>query len=215
MKKIVMLLLVAGGFFLMLAEGMGVSLRASSAGVGLEGKKMFNEKLGARVGVSMITTQNFSGSTGNDDNPLDYDFDLNMVMVSALVDYHVFGGGFHITGGLYYNGLSGEGEAMSGKDYKIGDRVYTPERLGVISIDYAPENSINPYLGIGYSNTFESGFGFVFDLGTMYMGSPDITMDADKDSMIYPSTEQDKDIEEDLADLKFYPVMSFGVSYNF
>jgi len=33
--------------------------------------------------------------------------------------------------------------------------------------------------------------------------------------MIYPTTSQEADVEEDLQNLKWYPYINFGISYKF
>ena len=86
-------------------------------------------------------------------------------------------------------------------------------------------NTFAPYAGIGFDTTFgdDDRWGFVFDLGIVFSGSPDLVIDATVNSSnptVIADFEKDKSIEiaelqDDLNDFEFWPVLSAGIVYQF
>ena len=87
-----------------------------------------------------------------------------------------------------------------------------------------PENSNwAPYIGLGYGNVVldaDKTWGFVFDIGIMWQGSPSVALSANGTKAGDSTFQQDlameeSDIQDDADVFRIYPVLSFGISYQF
>jgi len=196
-------------------SGYAVTLRAGTLGAELGLVRTISPKMNARVGFNYFSL-NQSGKTESDD-PVKYDVDLNLFAISALVDYHPFANWFRLSGGLVYNNSYVEGTGKAVKSYSVSGKVYTPDEIGTLTAKAEPSLLMTPYIGIGIGNPISDGkkLSFIMDIGMLYFGSPEVTLDADESAMIYPTTKQEADVEEDIKNLKFYPFIGIGISYQF
>jgi hypothetical protein len=82
-------------------------------------------------------------------------------------------------------------------------------------------NDFAPYAGIGFqSGFFGDRVNFAFDVGVLFQGDPDVDLDADGTLSNDPTLrarlkEEEKDIEDDLEWLGFYPVAALTVTIHF
>ncbi|MEL6962325.1 MAG: hypothetical protein AAFO01_06185 [Pseudomonadota bacterium] len=78
--------------------GLFVSPAVSTLGLGLEAGARLNDNFGLRFGGNWLGFE-YDGVEGD----LDYDADVTLASLGALVDYHPFSGGFRVSGGLRFN----------------------------------------------------------------------------------------------------------------
>ena len=105
---------------------------------------------------------------------------------------------------------------------KIGDHYYLPGEIGELS-GSVRFNNWAPYIGLGYGNAVldaDKTWGFVFDIGIMWQGSPDVDLSANGTKAEDPTFKEDlakeeTDIQGDADVFRIYPVLSFGISYQF
>lgn len=201
---------------IMHAGDFSVNIKGGTLGVGVEGEYSFNKYLGARIGGNY-----FKYSYDGETDDVNYDVDLSLRTVSALVDVHPFKGSFRISAGAFYNGNEMDATATSKDEYEIGGHTYQADQLGTLTgtVDY---KKIAPYLGLGWDTCFgkESGFGFYCDLGAVFQGSPEAELVANGPIANDPDFQKDLLIEEgklqdDLDDYKVYPFVALGLSYRF
>lgn len=58
--------------------------------------------------------------------------------------------------------------------------------------------------------------GFAVELGVLFQGAPNVTLTSTNPSVRQNDLDTEaRQIEEDLSTLKTYPVVSFGLSYQF
>ena len=197
------------------AQGTAIGIKIGTLGAGAEVTKSITDKFNLRAGADFMTLSH-SGETESAD-PVAYDFDLNMLAFSLLADYYPFNSMMRFSGGFVYNGMKIEGSGWALENYEFDSQEFTPEEIGVFTILAEPSLKFSPYVGLGFGNAVVSDkkINFILDIGIIYMGSPDITLDADENAMIYPTTEQEADVEEDLQNLKWYPIFNIGLSYKF
>lgn len=198
------------------AGDFSMNIKGGSLGVGVEGEYSINEYLGARLGANYFK---YSYDSVVDD--IDYEFDLGLRTVSALVDVHPFKGSFRVSLGAMYNGNKLDADATPAASYKIGDHQYAGTDLVTLkgTVDF---KKIAPYLGLGWDTCFgkDSGFGFYCDLGALFQGSPEAELSAVGPLANDPALQKDLALEknklqDDLDNYKVYPVVSLGVSYRF
>ena len=194
-----------------------VAAKASSLGLGAELTAGVTQTINGRLGFNAFT-YDYDGT----ESDVEYEFTLNLLTVSALLDWHPFDSGFRITGGVLYNGNDVDAEGKrTNLSYTIGDVTYTAAEIGTLTgtIDV---NSVAPYIGIGWGNAVgkDKKWSFVFDLGVIYQGSPEVALSANgtlsSDATFLTELEKERrELEDDLDSYKYYPVIAFGVSYKF
>jgi hypothetical protein len=175
-----------------------------------------------RVGYSL-----FDHDEKLEDTDVVYDGELSLRNATALLDWHVFGGGFRLSFGAV--GASTKVEVVgtpTGGTYEIGDEVFTAAEVGSLTGEIEMGNSVAPYVGIGWGNTVDAAgrITVLFDLGAVYTGSPEVTLTARCGAGIPAARcselqrEVDKEIQEikdDSADFEWWPVVSLGLAIRF
>lgn len=198
------------------AQSNSLGIKVSTLGLGLEVERSLSDSISGRIGVNYFTY----GYSGTEDD-IEYDFDLNLMSLSALLDWHPFKGSFRISGGAIYNGNDIDANAKSSETFDIGDSTYTGAELGTLKgkIDF---KDIAPYLGLGWDTSFgkNKSFGFLFELGAIYQGLPKVDLSADGPIASDPTFQnelatEEKNLQSDLDSFKVYPVIAIGLSYRF
>lgn len=206
----------AGEFYEQDIGRFAISVKAGTLGIGLEGIARINSNLNARLGVNTFE-YDYSGT----EDDIKYDFDLELLSVSTLFDWHPFSNAFRISAGGLYNQNSLDMTAKPTASYKIGDTTYTAAEVGSLAgeLDF---DDINPYIGIGWGNAVGKNkqWSFSFDLGVVYQGSPKVKLSANGslsgDAAFQTNlAREEQSLEDELEDFQFYPVISFGICYSF
>ncbi|MEA3368944.1 MAG: hypothetical protein U9Q24_01100 [Candidatus Ratteibacteria bacterium] len=198
------------------AQSNSLGVKISTLGLGLEAERSFSDSIGGRLGVNYLT-YDYSGT----EDDIEYDFELNLKSLSALLDWHPFQGSFRISGGAVFHGNTIDANAKSAETFDIGNSTYTGAQVGTLTGKIDFEN-IAPYLGIGCDTSFgkDKSFGFLFELGAIYQGSPKVALSADGPIATNAAFQnelaaEEKDLQSDLDAFKIYPVVAIGLSYRF
>ncbi|MBE9532085.1 MAG: hypothetical protein IME98_04710 [Proteobacteria bacterium] len=198
------------------AGSASIAGKVSTLGLGGEVEMAITETIGIRTGFNYYT-YSFSATEG----AINYDFDLNLSSVPIFVDYHPFKSGFRLTGGAIYNSNNFEASANYSGTIDIGGTIYTAAEVGTLTAD-VDFSSFAPYAGLGWDTTFgdDGGFGFSFDLGAMFQGSPEASftttgaLSADPGFLADLATEE-QELQDALDSFTIYPVVSVGINYRF
>ncbi len=193
------------------AQDYASALKVSSCGISLEGIRSFTKEFNARLGVSMFS-YNANNVLNNDQ--LTANGNLKLFSLSALADWFPFENNLRLTGGIVINLNKISMTMTPTKTYNSGNIVYTPAKLGNLVADIT-FNKVAPYIGIGFDNPTagSSGFGFTFDLGTFYQGSPKASLTAS--NLLKPMESESGQLQENIKWFTFYPVLAFGLTYKF
>ncbi len=199
------------------SQGPSVVLKTSALGAGVELENSFTDSIGARIGANY-----FSYDYDGEEDDIDYEFDVTLMSALAAIDWHPFKGKFRISAGAIYNGNEVEGTAKSSATYVVGDATYNASQVGTFKaeIEY---NDFAPFLGFGWDTTYgkkKSGFGFLFEVGAIYQGSPDIDLSANgslsNNATFQSNLQKEEDnLQDDLDDYKVYPFVTIGIIYRF
>ena len=208
----ILLVIPAAGF----TKNNSFAVKISTLGGGLETEMSFSDSIGGRIGVNYLT----SDYTATIDN-IEYNFELNLMSASALLDWYPFKGSFRISGGVLYNDNHLDADAKTASTYDIGGTQYTNTEVGNLKgkIDF---NDITPYFGIGWHIPLGKGerFGFLADLGVVYQGTPQADLSADGSKANDPTfrnrlQDEKEDLQSKLDGYEYYPVIGIGLSYRF
>ncbi len=186
--------------------------KVGTLGLGLEIIKPITATIGARVGINYLSVSR-SDSYGG----VDYDSDLDMQTVELLADWHPYGSKFFISAGAMINrnkinAIGAEtGTVIVGNNTFIGNAQFNTD----VKFD-----TVSPYLGVGYRKRLaKKGLSFVAEAGVLFQGSPEVKLDVQAPASA-SVTQNDVDIErqqiqDDIDDIKNWPVVSVGFFYQF
>jgi len=230
MKKIIGL-----GFGLLLfvsnvnALDFGVGVKAGTVGAGIDLSAAVTKTVNVRLSLTSVDLEGEDetitvGDTveGDIDAELDLDFGAN----ALLVDWFIFNGGFHLTGGMLRH--SGEadltGTLLSTATFDGG--TISPGDLvgGEINGELKLADSYQPYIGIGWGRKAGKGGGvsFTVDFGIVLL-DPSVELEATADpggaltqaEVNARLLEMEGDAEDELDDFEAWPILSAGVNYAF
>lgn len=214
MRRTGLMMILAGGllaFQSAQAEALGVGLKAGTQGIGAEVGMGLNDYFVARLGFN---TYNRSESRAIDG--IDYDLDAGLQSTALLLDWYPFAGIFRVSVGYVSNSTEFDLEATPANSVTIGDTTYAPQDIG--KIEGTAKFGSGPYLGIGWGNVPAEGFGVTFDVGAFSMPDPDVSYRVSNPNNQIDQADIDqeaKNIEDDLGEVDYYPVVSLGISYGF
>ncbi len=200
----------------------GIGLRAGTMGLGVDFDISLLEKLNFRLGYNGLNV-----NKDVSDTDVNYDGEIKISSFSGLLDWHVAGGGFRLTGGLVGSGpkINVVG-APSGGTYDLGNNTYTASQIGSLRGEIKLGNSAAPYLGVGWGNAVSTKHrvSFLFDLGLIYGGEPDVALTAICGAGVPAPTcaqlqvdvqREIQELKDDVSTIRWYPVISFGIGVRF
>ena len=199
--------------------GIGLGPKIGTTGIGLDLTFGITRFVNLRGGFNYGS---FTWSTGLGD--VDYDMDIDLISVPLLLDIHPFANHFRISGGLYFQpGSKATIEGTPSTATQIGAHVYTPEVIGTLTGDIEVSSTLTPYLGIGFGNsvgedqllTFMVDFGVIFQSYDVSLSSDGAGMTTKLDTFREDLKLEEENIQSDMDDFKFFPVLTFGIAYHF
>jgi hypothetical protein len=195
---------------------IGVGVRASTLGIGVDGSFALTDYLVLRVGLN-----SYEADYDTTEDNIRYDFNADLDSRHLLLDVHPFGGVFRITGGLLDNNSEFRGTGSTVGDYDINGVTYTQQEIGTLRAGFELDDR-GTYLGFGWAKSPRgTGFGFSFDVGMIKQDAPHAVLQTESGTLTgNPALQADLDAEveqlnRDLEDFDTYPVVSAGISYHF
>lgn len=213
------------------AIDVGVGVKAGINGLGLDLTVGLTKTLNLRLTTASIDIDDEDetlevgddGAEGDLDAELDFDYGATAV----LIDWHLFNGGFRLTGGLMKNNGAADLSGRLQSDIEIdGEPLSQGDIRGDIGGDVSLGDSYQPYIGIGWGRGAggDGGLSFSFDLGVALLDT-DVDFEAsvrasgpnalDQSELNRRLADLEKDAEDELEDFELWPVLAFGVNYAF
>ena len=212
------------------AIDVGIGARVGINGVGVNLGVGVSKRINLRLSASRVdiddeeetVTVGDDGAEGDIDAELEFDFGSNAV----LLDWHVFNGGFRVTAGVFKQTGAVDLSGTLQSDIVVDGQPLATDDLGEISGEVKLSDSYQPYLGIGWGRIAggKGGFSFTADIGVAML-DPEVEFDAtvntggsnglsqaDLDQRL---AEMEADAEDELDELKLWPVLSVGINYRF
>jgi len=215
-----------------------IGLKAGTLGIGLDVAMPLSDHFSLRGNVNGFT-YDFTDII-NDALPAGaVDFgtvtggDMQLLTAGILVDYFPWQTGLRLSAGAYYNANEFTITGNANTNIDIDGVTYTNGQIDSATSKLSFDN-LAPYIGLGWgSDTRTKGWGFSFDIGAMYHGTPKGELSVTKAApmvAIAPltaaatSTQIDNGVtqanteiatELDKTEYKFYPVVMIGITYSF
>lgn len=202
------------------ADNLALTLQGGTTGLGAGLAYRLTDQLSVRGSYN-----GFAYSHEETVDELEYDLDLELSTTELLLDWHPFNSGFRVTSGIVYNGtdLTGDARPTGTGTVEFGGQTFVVQDVGSVDADVDFQR-VAPYLGIGYGQPFGKRLSFSADLGVMYQGSPDATLQVRPGAGVDPLTQarleqaaadEERELEDELDQLRFYPVARIGLAYAF
>ena len=223
MRRYLARLLLAQLWFLPLAGAsavhaqVGLAVRASTLGIGGELSFRAARKLGIRLGGNYLQLSR-DATVEN----IDYRLTPHLENGTAILDFHPFGGSFHLSGGLLLNYNEGRMVARLNSNIEIGDSTYTPQQVGSLDGSVSFRKTA-PYLGLGFAG--RSRVAVLFDLGVGFTGRPVVELIGQTNLTGNAKTAFDSNVAKEQQEaqgeidshkiLRYHPVVSFGIKLSF
>ena len=196
--------------------GTAIAIGGGTLGYQVALSQSMSENLNLRI-THNAASQSFDGETDG----VDYDYDFEFSSTSLLIDWHVFGGGFRLTTGALINDNEIHAQSdINGLTLEVGDTVFTSAEVGRLEGDISFD-SYAPYLGFGWGRAISDGFSVVFDLGVVFQGQPEVSLQtvggtlSDNPLLLDEVEREEQELQEDADEFDLYPVVSLGLFYRF
>ncbi len=198
-------------------DNFWVGVKAGTLGFGAEASWRPIEWLDVRAGANFYDYDTVKSQVG-----ITYDATL------ALDTYYVTGNfrfplsPFRLTAGAFSNGNEVRMASQPAPGYDIGNTIgYLPDEVGTLQ-SVTSFDSIAPYIGAGFDFSVLDRLGLSLDFGVLLQGEPQVSLTADgslaliQDPGFLADLEAERsELENELKDLKAYPVISIGFNFNF
>ena len=219
---VVAALIVFAGTSPAVSAEVAVGARAGTLGIGPEVVFGLSQQAHLRlVGGA------YSYDTTYDATGIDYDGTFELRNALLLLDWHPGGGGFRFTagGGWNDNSLKVSAPIEEFARREIPNLPALPSGLGQVR-GSAQGDTLVPYLGLGWSRPFSGGrFGMNLDLGALYLGEPEVDLRVESPLLtgLPPAARplldaaivvEEQRLEDELADYRYRPVVSFGFTFK-
>ncbi|MGI9272062.1 MAG: hypothetical protein ACR2QT_09825 [Woeseiaceae bacterium] len=192
----------------------GLGVKAGTLGLGLEASWQPLPYLEVRVGGNSYDYEDDGTQAG-----IPYDATLGLESFYGTANFHFPISPMRLTAGLYSNGNEFVMENDELQDLNIGGITYPGAGIGTLN-STTSFGSTSPYLGIGFDFTLAGKVGMNLDLGVLWQGEPDVTLEASGALAADPGFQaalelERQDLEDEMSDFKAWPVISLGFVYKF
>ncbi len=194
---------------------IGIGISGSTRGIGVDLGIGLSQKFQLRLGGTYFQfDQDFVLDV--EGQPFDMNADVDMRSLQLLADYYPFkGSSFKLTGGLAYHlneRYSVQGAYAGEEVFSMGEIVIEGEDVGTLGVDVTYEK-LAPYAALGFGRAVPKGrVNFSFEIGSYYNSSPNVEINGT--NMFSEMNSQSEQLEQNMKDYRFYPVMMFRLGFK-
>jgi hypothetical protein len=190
------------------------SATAGTLGPGIEAGYRIDDHWGVRGSVNAL-----GGAFVYHDNKSDMPSQLLLLSTGLTADYYPYAGDFRLSGGVRLSGnrIDGKLKNLEGK-VKSGSSTVSVLIEDPLTKFTVTQNLIQPYLGAGYSFKVKDRVTLDFDLGALYTGTPDLSVQSRAGRFGFTHDQIRREVErarDRLAPFKVYPVVQVGLNFRF
>lgn len=195
-------------------DDLWLAARAGTQGLGVEATWRPVPYLDLRAGYSR-----YDYDTTRTEAGIDYDAELGLESLYATLNARIPMSPIRFSAGVVSNGNEGSFLGNSTGVYDIGGQSFNAADVGNLR-GQATFDDLAPYAGIGLDFRLLDTLGLHFDAGVMYQGDPSLVMTADGivagDPTFQAALEAERaELEAELEDFAWFPVLAVSFSYNF
>ena len=194
-----------------------VGLKAGTLGYGGEVAWKPLEWLDVRAGANFYDYEDSGAQAG-----INYDGTLALDTIYVTGNFRFLLSPFRLTAGAFANNNEVRLVSQSMPAYDLGNtQGYSAAEVGTLQ-SVASFDSISPYFGAGYDFSLMDRLGLSLDFGVLWQGEPTVTMTSNGTlalsndaGFMQDLADEGRELEDELKDMKAYPVISIGFHFNF
>lgn len=199
------------------AAPLGVGANIGTPGVGLQVSGQISSMVVLRANVDGMSL-----SRDEDYSDVSYDGKVKTLTGGLFADVHPGGGAFFVSGGAYAGERKIDLDAEPSAPVEIGGVTFTPAQVGRIT-GKASLSDFQPFLGMGFDNTFtsERGWGVRAMAGVAFSKKPKVELSAsggllsEDPAFLARLRQEEADLREDAKDVRYFPVLQVGLTRRF
>lgn len=195
-------------------NNFGLGIRAGTLGLGVEGRWKPLPLVDFRVGANAYEYEDDGNQAG-----VNYDATLDLDTVYITANFRFPVSPFRVTVGAFSNSNEFIMASADNASFNIGGVDFSAAEVGTLT-SVTSFASTSPYLGIGFDFELFGKTGLNLDLGVLWQGEPDVTLEANGlaaglvDFQSALETER-LQLEDEMSSFKAWPVISLAFVYNF
>lgn len=195
-------------------SNLGLGVKAGTLGIGVEATWRALPWLDLRAGFNRYDYDDNGSQAG-----IPYDATLALDTAYATANLRFPLSPFRLTGGVFSNGNELLLTSAAEGTYEIGGINFNAADVGTLR-SITSFSGTAPYLGVGYDFTILGQVGLNLDLGVLWQGDPEVTLNADgvlaSDPIFQSALEAERqELDDEISDYKAWPVISLGFVVNF
>ena len=195
-------------------QNVWLGARAGTLGIGIEAAWHPIPWLDLRVGANQFDYDRRGSEAG-----VSYDAELSFDNYYGTANFRFPLSPMRFTAGAYSNGNELLLTSRDAPSFEIGGTIYPAAAVGTLSSTTSFE-TLAPYVGIGFDFDVFDKVGMSLDLGVLWQGEPDVTLEADgllaNDPLFLNSLEAERqELAAEFENYKAWPVLSLGFNYKF
>lgn len=191
-------------------------VKAGTLGYGAEVSWRPIEWLDLRAGGNFLDYDDSGAQAG-----INYDATLSLNTYYLTGNFRFPLSPFRLTAGAFANNNEVRMASQEMSGYPIGDNdtPYLPAEVGTLR-SVTTFDGVAPYVGAGFDFDLFDRVGLSLDFGVLWQGDPMVSMTATgllaQDPGFLADLEVERQqLENEMEDLKAYPVVSIGFNFNF
>ena len=187
----------------------------STLGIGADVGVRFNDFVGLRVGGNYLS---FNVDVKSTD--VDYDADFKFASIGGTIDVYPLTRVLRLSAGFRYNGNSVDFSATPNGSITLGGTTFPAAAAGQVNGDL-DFNKFAPYVGVGLEGRFIADRLILgAEAGVLFQGRPTVDLRGSGPLAGDPTFEaalrqEEANLEDDLAFLRYYPVFAIYAAYRF
>ena len=206
------LLLAAGGAHA--DHNLWVGVKAGTLGFGVEGAWRPIPWFDVRVGANQFSYDDTGSQAG-----INYDANLSLDTLYGTANFRFPLSPMRFTLGMHSNGNELLLVSQEAQNIEIGGIVYPGDQVGTLNSVTSFSDS-SPYAGVGFDFDLFNKVGLNLDLGILWQGEPDVTLEASGplagEPLFMEALERERqELAAEVEDYKVWPVVSLGFTYQF
>lgn len=217
MKTILLLTAMALSSTASANDNFWVGVKAGTLGFGIEGAWRPIEWLDVRAGGNFYdydATETQAGIT--------YDATLALETFYVTGNFRFPLSPFRLTAGAFSNGNEVRMVSQPAASYDLGNSIgYLPAEVGSLQ-SVTSFDGVSPYVGAGFDFEIMNRLGLSLDFGVLLQGEPTVSLTSDgalalieDPGFLADLQAESSQLQNELKDLKAYPVVSIGFNFNF
>lgn len=199
------------------AENLSIGVNLGTPGVGVQASAKLSDMVvlrGAIDGISISRDEDYSD--------IDYDGKAKLFTGGLFADLHPGGSAFFLSGGAYVGKRKINLRAQPTAPVEIGGQTFAPAQVGRIDGE-AKLSNVQPFLGLGFDNTFvgERGWGFRALAGVAFSKRPDVDLVASGGTLANDANFQarlateEAEARDDAKNFRYFPILQVGLTRRF